>query len=115
MCLPISEALRDELIKNGYTNAMVVQGEFLLDEPNPEYYDNDNYDYKNDELISEEEIRKLEEEKYKALHYWVEINGLIVDITASQFNDELTYDVMPPIVIDTYANLERYKSKEITL
>jgi len=56
----------------------------------------------------------MEEATYTPLHYWVEVlispnenENLIVDITASQFNDEID---MPqnPIEIGTYDELTRY-------
>jgi len=99
LCLQASIQLREELIKNGY-KAMVVQGKFKVDNPNEEYFE----DWDVDDFENEE---KMEEEKYTPLHYWVEVNGLVVDITASQFNDELD-DPVEPIKIGTYNDLDKY-------
>lgn len=83
-CLPSSRALRKELIENGY-DATVVQGIFRIDNPDK----------------AKDNIKTL-------LHYWVEVDGLIVDITASQFNDRLQDEKMNPTEIGTYSDLPRY-------
>jgi hypothetical protein len=47
---------------------------------------------------------------HNPLHYWVEVNrNIIVDITASQFNDELDIPV-EPILIGTHEELWQYTS-----
>lgn len=97
MCLSISKSLRDELIKNGYGKAMVVAGEFYVDSPDESLWE--------DNLSN---IEEGEEPNHMVLHYWVELNGKIIDITASQFNDELDNEKMPKIVIGTYDELSRY-------
>jgi cobalamin biosynthesis Co2+ chelatase CbiK len=97
ICLDASRKLRDVLIQNGY-KATVVQGTFAVDDP--------NYEYAPDDLEDEDED-KQEEIMRNPLHYWVEVNGLVVDITASQFNDELEEPV-EPIQIGSYAELGRY-------
>jgi len=51
----------------------------------------------------------MEEATYTPLHYWVEVNDIIIDITADQFNDELDYPISP-VEIGTYSDLERYTS-----
>jgi hypothetical protein len=99
-CLPASRKLKSELVKNGY-DAIVVQGVFTVDNPDPSA--SEDWDIK--DFGSEEE---MESAKYTPLHYWVEVNGLIVDITASQFNDELDESVRD-ILIGTYEELDRYR------
>ena len=49
----------------------------------------------------------MEEGKKHPEHYWVEVEGNVVDITADQFNKELNQPA-PPITIGTYASLPRY-------
>ena len=95
-CLPASKALKNELIKNGY-DAIVIKGLFKVDNPDPSVVLDDD--------LSEQE---KEEAMFTPLHYWVEVNNMIVDITASQFNNELDAP-LNPIVIGTYNDLERYK------
>ena len=93
VCLDCSRELRDELIKNGY-NAVVVQGEFELD---------DSYDLYSDEFVDKDRsVLNL------PLHYWVEVDGFIVDITVSQFNDEVEEE-LPGIIIGSYNDFPRYK------
>ena len=99
-CLPISRELQNELVKNGY-KAMVVQGTFSVDNPEEIYYD------ENMKVIPK---REREEMMYTPLHYWVEVNGTIVDITATQFNDRIN-DKIEPITIGTYSELDRYTPK----
>jgi len=98
VCLDVSRDLKNELIKNGY-KAIVVQGTFSIDNPNMEYCEDlDLDDEKDAEAI------------YNPLHYWVEVEGKILDITSNQFNDEIEneLDKMPNIVFGTYAENERY-------
>ena len=99
-CLPISVALKNELIKNGYA-ATVVQGTFSVDNPGEIYYDEDM------KVIPKKERKEM---MYTPLHYWVEVNGVIVDITATQFNDRID-DQMEPITIGAYSELNRYTPK----
>jgi len=99
LCLPVSRQLKTELVKNGY-DAIVVQGVFRVDNPDPTASDDwDPSDFENEE--------EMESAKYTPLHYWVEVNNMIVDLTANQFNDELSEPVSP-IEIGSYADLERY-------
>lgn len=98
-CLPISRKLKALLLSKGFNTAIVTQGIFKVDNPNPEAIA--ELDPKG--LTKEE----FEESKYTPLHYWVEVNNVIIDVTASQFNDELE-SPMNPIEIGTYEELERY-------
>jgi len=98
-CLPASRLLKSELIKSGY-DATVTQGVFRVDNPDPSATEDwDPKDFENEE--------EMQEATYTPLHYWVEVGNTIIDITASQFNDELD-DPVSPIEIGTYASLERY-------
>lgn len=100
LCLPMSRKLKNLLISKGFNTAIVTQGVFKIDKPNPEAIaELDPNDFNNTE--------DFEEAKYTPLHYWVEINNIIIDVTASQFNDELDEPVNP-IEIGTYEELERY-------
>jgi hypothetical protein len=99
LCLPVSRKLKEALLRNGY-DAIVVQGVFTVDNPDPEAYaDWDANDFENED--------QMEEAKYTPLHYWVEVGNTIIDLTADQFNDELDAPVSS-IQIGTYAALGRY-------
>ena len=97
LCLPASRHLCYILMKKGYSAANVVQGTFRIDEPDPEAYSEwDVNDFIGDSFDEEEAMNQAYEEmeaaKYTPLHYWVQINDIIIDITPDQFNDELEYD-----------------------
>lgn len=105
-CLPASRALSKKLNEAGI-RSIVVQGVFKVDSPDPESYAEWNIN----DFESEEEMH---EATFTPLHYWVEVlmspnekNNLIVDITASQFNDEIDTP-QNTIEIDTYNNMPRY-------
>lgn len=102
-CLPSSRALKAELIKNGY-EAMVVQGTFYVENPDPSATEGwDINDFKDEE--------EMEDATHNPLHYWVEIIGkenTIVDITADQFNNEIEGETMGPITIGSHSSLGRY-------
>ena len=98
-CLPSSRDLKKELIKYGY-QATITQGVFRVDNPDTKAVSQMDVDG-----LTEEEI---EDAKYNPLHYWVEVDNLIVDITADQFNNELEDEIMHPITIGTYSELDRY-------
>ena len=99
----ISRVLKNKLIKNGFDNVYLVNGVFEIDNPN----------------LSDEEIKIMRDNYYDAFeneeefldsfrwpsHYWVEINGNILDITVDQFNEELN-DKFPVIF---YGQNKRYK------
>ena len=97
ICLDVSQKLKQRLKQNGY-KAIVIQGTFTVDDPNPEYFPDD---FEGDE-------DEQDNMTYNPLHYWVEVDGIIVDLTATQFNDELIGDVMDPITIGSYEELGRY-------
>ena len=89
VCLEASRMLKKELKQYG---AIIIQGRLKIDEPDMENYD---LDYEED-IISD------------PLHYWVEIEGEILDITADQFQDEVSYDELEKITYGTYEELTRY-------
>ena len=105
-CLPTSRDLTKLLISNGYNTAIVTQGLFRCDRPSPYVSAN----WKVEDFWTKE---LMEEAKYTPLHYWVEVlmNGsdIIVDLTATQFNDELDAPVSA-VEIGTYSDLGRYKA-----
>jgi hypothetical protein len=104
LCLPVSRELTKELIKNGY-NAKVIQGTFLIDTPNFENYDEEDFENYDEEGSDNSDISLTD-----ILHYWVEVdNDIVVDLTASQFNDELEdLNKMPSIFIGSYSQIDRY-------
>jgi hypothetical protein len=107
LCLPAARKVTAELNKENI-NSIVVQGTFTIDDPDFSVYEEwDVEDFGGDEEMMEQAI-------YTPLHYWAEVlmsrdesQNIIVDITASQFNDELNSPVQP-IIIGTYAQLPRY-------
>ena len=103
ICLDVAKELAKELQKNGY-KAQVVQGTFTIDEPDSGYYE----DWESIGFGSEEEF---EDAIANPMHYWVEVDGIIVDLTAIQFNDELSNELeyMSEIVIGPYMQFPRYK------
>jgi len=100
LCLPISRKLKEFLISKGFNTAIVVQGTFRID--NPDLTATEDWEVKDFESSEE-----MEELKYTPLHYWVEVDNIIVDITADQFNDELDEPVSS-IEIGTYSDLGKY-------
>lgn len=92
LCAYCSKELRTALAFH-FIEAKIVKGTFAIDSPDPEYYP--------EEMEGCEEI-------YFPTHYWVEVDGYIVDITADQFNDEIDDEPMPEVVIGKYEALERY-------
>jgi len=50
----------------------------------------------------------------EALHYWVELDGHIIDLTACQFNDEIEGERMPEIIFCNKKSYPRYiKGKSV--
>lgn len=102
-CLPVSRHLARVLIDNGYNAANVVQGVFKVDNPSPSNF----------EEWGGEDFQDMytEDDKYNHLHYWVQLNHIVVDITADQFNDELNPEnKVDPVTIGEISSLKRYKA-----
>lgn len=92
VCLEACKMLKKAFSENGIAS-QIIQGKFKIDEPCN--YIDDNYEYN-------------EEVNFEPLHYWIEINGCILDITADQFDDVVIYDEVEEITFGTYENLSRY-------
>ena len=112
LCLPVSRHLAQVLINNGYVAANVVQGTFTIDNPDPSAYEGwDEKDFLGDSLDEDEAMEEgrenMESAKYTPLHYWVQINNIVIDITADQFNDELE-EPMERVEIGDIVSLGRY-------
>jgi hypothetical protein len=123
LCLPVSRHLAQILINNGYREANVVQGTFTVDEPDSTVTEEWNIDdfvpaeywteeYRSaDGSWSEEALEAgeemMENATYTPLHYWVQLNNIVVDITADQFNDELETPV-PEVMVGDINSLDRY-------
>lgn len=103
-CYETSKELAQKLKDNGF-NAVVVKGAFNIDNPDEEFYN----DWHVEDFNSEEE---MENAKFWPLHYWVEVDGLIIDMSADQFNGELD-EPMPSIVISSYIEEPRYRKDSI--
>jgi hypothetical protein len=69
-----------ELRQKGYVKAIIVYGTVRLDKP-----------------------------KITRSHYWVEIDGFVIDITGDQFNGALAGQKLPGVVLAPYQLLPRYK------
>jgi len=52
---------------------------------------------------------RLDKPKINRPHYWVEIDGFVIDITADQFNAAITGQKFPGVVLAPYQLLPRYK------
>ena len=101
LCLPVSRHLAKVFIDNGYAAANVVQGTFTIDHPDPlatEGWDIADFGY-------DEEMMK--QASFTPLHYWVQINNIVIDITADQFNDELD-GTFPDVIVGEIGSLGRY-------
>ena len=103
-CHECSKELAEELKKNGFT-PYLVRGELVIDNPDESFYEDwDVTDFGNED--------EMENAKHQVLHYWLEVDGLIVDLTADQFNNEMEGDEMPPVVVGTYDEWPRYIKKD---
>lgn len=103
-CLEVSKALSERLAQKGY-RAKVIRGTFAIDNPNWEFYDEwDPSDFKSPEA--------MEFAIYHPLHYWVEAEGFLLDITADQFSDEVD-ERLPAVVVGRYRDLPRYRKNVV--
>lgn len=71
-CLQASKDLKKRLEKYGYA-AILRMGAFTIDFPDSSYY---------------EDGGEEDGAEYIPLHYWVEVNGHVLDIALKQFQDE---------------------------
>jgi hypothetical protein len=115
LCLPVSRHLAQILINNGYNAASVTQGTFTVDTPDIDAWSEmDAKDFLPAEPMETEEEemqyaeQAMEAATYTPLHYWVQLNNMIIDITADQFNDELEDPVPEVIIGDISALGDRY-------
>lgn len=92
MCFDATKALGSALKAAGFKPTR-VQGTFSIDEPDPEVTPDEAFE---------------SGEAYTPIHHWIELDGVIVDVTASQFNDEIE-DPMPDVVIGRPRDLGRYR------
>lgn len=89
---------------------ILVAGKVIVDEPEME---------KIWAEYSDAQLNEMDEDSFcnimcRPLHYWVEVNGLIIDVTGDQFNNELETDQIGEIVIDPYEAQPRYiKTEEV--
>lgn len=102
-CYEGSLKIYERLQEEGFEPKLVV-GKVIVDEPN---MDKVWAEYTDDQL------QDMEGEAFcnimcRPLHYWVEVDGLIIDVTGDQFNDELTTDHVAKVVIDPYEAQPRY-------
>lgn len=92
-CKYCSNKIRLLLRLKGYRTKL-IKGRFMVESP---------------DLVSIDPIYWGSEDTYYPPHYWVEIDNLIIDVTADQFNVELDVENhMDEIVIGTYEELPRY-------
>lgn len=102
-CLNCAVKVARALKREGL-DAHVVQGEFAVDVPDMILYS----DWHVRDWPSE---AAMEYAQYHPLHYWAEVDGLIVDASADQFASEVREEI-PEIVIGKYEDLLRYKATE---
>jgi hypothetical protein len=91
-CLDASTMLRKKLIKQNYP-AKIIEGKFKLDIPVPGPHDKP--------LLT-------------PLHYWVELNNKIIDVTADQFQNAVREN-LKDVVYGTYQDHPRYKITSILI
>lgn len=96
-CYEASLELYRELRNAGF-GASIVGGTFEIDEPDPE--------------VTPKEAWETGD-AYFPWHWWVEVDGRVVDITADQFDHEVDGGV-GPITIGTYRALRRYRALKRT-
>lgn len=97
LCLPVSILVFRRLQRMGL-KPKLIRGFFQTDLPS-EY---DDEDEANEFTIG------------KALHYWVELDEHVVDLTAGQFNDEIEGEKMPEIIFWRKKSYPRYsKGKSV--
>jgi hypothetical protein len=91
LCLSLSRKLRDAFnALDGFgMTAEIVQGTVALDEPDYEDMDRTDFDDDDDGDDAYEGVAN------NPLHYWVEVDGHIFDITGDQFNDFLHIPLDP--------------------
>jgi hypothetical protein len=92
MCLAASILLKRALSKMGYSSD-VIAGTFYVDQPDP---------------MASDEYEEDEVDGHNAVHYWVLASGIIVDVTASQFNDELDGYELPDVYVGSYEDCSNY-------
>lgn len=102
-CYEASLKIYERLQGEGFDPKLIV-GKVIVDEPN---MDKVWAEYTDDQL------QDLERGAFcnimcRPLHYWIEVDGLIIDATGDQFNDELTTDQVSEVVIDPYEAQPRY-------
>jgi hypothetical protein len=100
-CHKVSKELKRALLQNGYETATIIRGNFKTDKP----VKGEEIGQINKTLYDTEE--QEQDVLYRLEHYWVNVDGLIVDITATQFND-LMDSPLPPVIIDSQDN-PRYR------
>ena len=108
-CYVASIKVYEMLQQAGYDPAL-IQGRVIVDDPNPK---------KVYAEYTEADLGAMAQTDYcnimcRPLHYWVEVKGLVVDVTGDQFNDEIDTEEIPKIVIDQYEAQPRYiKDQEV--
>jgi hypothetical protein len=103
-CLRASRHLAQVLIDNDYNSANVVKGVFKTDKPDLEAYE----EWKDDVELDDNDA---ESAKFTAVHYWVQVDGLVVDITASQYNRFMNSPISD-VTIGNIDSLDRYIIQE---
>lgn len=94
-CYDASLALKKAFDKAGIKSSL-IQGTFQLDDPDPSEIENVGEDV-----------------AANPLHYWVKVRNTIVDITVSQFNDELDGETFPDIFIGMHPRYQSLKKINI--
>jgi hypothetical protein len=114
LCLPSSRHLAQVLINRGYNAANVVKGMFRVDYPDVDVSSElDIDDYRSVGMYETEEEEEaaakeaMESAIYTPLHYWVQINDIVIDITAGQFVKEME-ECFPKVVVGNFEDLGRY-------
>ena len=86
-CIDLCKALHVELLKKGY-EAQIIHGRFRTDQPYDKW--------------------GTQPDPCTAIHFWLEVDRLIVDASCDQFNKYLNTPV-GQVQVGSYGELRRYK------
>ena len=102
-CVAHSIALRDALRANGFPQAERVYGHVMVDGNWRDKWGSGPVDWASEDETVEQDMD----------HNWVEVDGLVVDIGAEQFNPLLKGAKFPPVYIAPMAQARRHVGEEI--
>lgn len=125
-CYEASYQIYNNLTDLDY-DPLLIQGRVIVDNPDPSKisppYDQDELDVMIAESCEVEVDEAREDDCFytstycdvlcRPLHYWVELNGYVIDVTGDQFNNELETEEIPAILIEPHSSLPRYYKDKV--